>query len=81
MNYSIVFDQVDDGSLPDGFFYAHVPALGLTTHGKGLDGARAAAVDLLTLWIAEKRANGEPVVQEREAYFSRVEVLDAVVGA
>lgn len=81
MNYSIVFDQIDDGSLAEGYYYAHIPALGLTTHGKGLDGARAAAVDLLTLWIAEKRANGEALARETEVYFSRLEVQDALVSA
>ena len=47
-------------------FYAHIPTLDLTTHGKGLEGARAAAHDLLTLWVAEKRARGESLPRERE---------------
>lgn len=76
MNYSILFERMDDASLPEGFFYAHIPALGLTTHGEGLDGARAAALDLLTLWVAEKRANGEVLPREQEAYFSRIELAD-----
>ena len=38
-----------------GYYYAHVPSLGLTTHGLGVEGARQAAADLLRLWIAEKR--------------------------
>jgi predicted RNase H-like HicB family nuclease len=59
MKYSIVCERIDDGSLPPSYFYAHMPALDLTTHGLGVEGARAAAQDLLDLWIAEKRANGE----------------------
>ena len=35
-----------------GYYYAHVPSLGLTTHGLGMEAAR----DLLALWIEEKRA-------------------------
>ena len=41
--------------------YAHIPALSLTTHGLGIEGAREAARDLLQLWIGEKKANGEPI--------------------
>ncbi len=44
-----------------GWYYARVPALDLTTHGEGVDGAMAAAVDLVQGWVAEKRSRGEPV--------------------
>ena len=81
MQYSIVFERVDDGSLLEGFFYAHIPALDLTTHGKGIEGARTAAQDLLNLWVAEKRANGEALPVEHETYLGRVEVDDALLGA
>jgi hypothetical protein len=30
--------------------------LSLTTHGLGIEGARASATDLLKLWLSEKRA-------------------------
>ncbi len=59
MIYSIVYEQIDDASLPPGYYYAHIPALDLTTHGKGIEGAKAAALDLLQLWIEEKRTHGE----------------------
>ena len=76
MTYGICFEKVTGDELPDGFYYAHVPALGLTTHGEGVEGARAAALDLITLWLAEKRAAGERVERPAELLFSTVEVPD-----
>ena len=81
MFYSIVYERVDDPSLPPGYFYAHIPALDLTTHGEGIEGAKAAALDLLKLWVAEKKTNGESLPVEHESYFSKLEVEDAVHGA
>jgi predicted RNase H-like HicB family nuclease len=81
MQYSILFEAITEPGFPEGFFYAHVPALDLTTHGKGIEGARAAAIDLVTLWIEEKRARGEVVPREAESYFSRIEVDDALLRA
>jgi predicted RNase H-like HicB family nuclease len=78
MIYSIVCERVDDPSLPDEYYYAHIPALDLTTHGLGIDGAKAAATDLLTLWLEEKRANGESVPLDLEVFFSKIEIDDAV---
>jgi predicted RNase H-like HicB family nuclease len=59
MRFSVVFERVEDPGFPAGYYYAHVPSFGLTTHGLGIEGARQAAADLLRLWVAEKRANGE----------------------
>ncbi|MEK7249386.1 MAG: type II toxin-antitoxin system HicB family antitoxin [Bacteroidota bacterium] len=59
MTYSVMFERITDASFPSGYYYAHVPALDLTTHGLGIDGAREAARDLITVWLEEKRANGE----------------------
>lgn len=81
MHYSILFEAVRDPGFPEGYFYAHIPALDLTTHGEGIEGAKAAALDLITLWIEERRVRGEPVPVEAESYFSRIEVDDAVLGA
>lgn len=61
MTYSIIFEKITDGSLPPGHYYAHIPALDLTTHGLGIDGAKKAAIDLIELWIIEKKANGEEI--------------------
>jgi predicted RNase H-like HicB family nuclease len=54
--YSILFEEITDPGFPEGWYYAIVPTLSLTTHGKGLEGARAAVMDLLQLWFAEKQA-------------------------
>ncbi len=78
MTYSILYEKITDGSMPDGFFYAHVPTLDLTTHGKGIDGARQAASELITLWVEEKIANNEAVPVEQESYFSKIVIDDAV---
>jgi predicted RNase H-like HicB family nuclease len=79
MTYGILFEKAEPGELPPGFYYAHVPALGLTTHGEGVDGARAAATDLVTLWLTEKRAAGESVASPAEFFFSRVEIPDSAL--
>ena len=59
MRFSVVFERVEDSGFPAGYYYAHVPSLGLTTHGLVIEGARQAAADLLQLWVAEKRASGK----------------------
>jgi hypothetical protein len=43
MTYGILFEKIESGELPQNFYYAYIPALGLTTHGEGIEGARAAA--------------------------------------
>jgi predicted RNase H-like HicB family nuclease len=59
MNVGVLFERVQDAGFPDGYYYAHIPTLGLTTHGLGIEGAREAALDLARLWLAEKHAHGE----------------------
>ncbi|TAL34438.1 MAG: type II toxin-antitoxin system HicB family antitoxin [Spirochaetes bacterium] len=81
MEYSILIEKIDDGSLPEGYFYAHIPALDLTTHGFGIENAKKAAEDLVNLWIEEKLANSEPIPRETESYFSKIEVSNALHGA
>ena len=81
MQYSILYEAVTEPGFPEGYYYAHIPALDLTTHGLGIEGAKAAALDLLKLWLEEKRAHGEPVPVEAESFFSRIEVDDALLGA
>ncbi len=55
MKYGILLEKISEGEFPDGYFYAHVPTLGLTTHGEGIERALEAAKDLISLWIEEKR--------------------------
>ncbi len=76
MRFGILLEKVTDKDFPPGYYYAHVPSLGLTTHGWGIDGARQAAADLLRLWITEKRANGETIPQTGETLFSTLKVPD-----
>ena len=76
MNFGILFEKVTDQDFPSGYYYAHVPSLGLTTHGIGVEGARQAATDLLQLWLAEKRANGEKISPPAETLFSTLELPD-----
>ena len=74
MTYGILIERIASGELPEGHYYAHLPSLGLTTHGLGIEGARAAARDLLRLWLDEKKANGEPVPAPTDLLLSTVEV-------
>ena len=56
MNVGVVFEPVRDPGFPAGYYYAHIPSLGLTTHGLGVEGARAAALEVGRLWLEEKQA-------------------------
>jgi len=76
MHFGILYERVEGEQFPPGYYYAHIPSLGLTTHGLGLQGARQAAGDLLSLWIAEKRAHGEPVPAAGEFFFSTLELSE-----
>lgn len=79
MTYGILFERIENGQLPAGFYYAHVPALGLTTHGEGIEGARAAAEDLVKLWLAEKKAAGESIDLPTEFFFSTIEISESAL--
>jgi predicted RNase H-like HicB family nuclease len=76
MNYPVLFEKIDSPDFPVGCYYVHVPALGLTTHGMGIDGAKAAAADLVRLWIAEKAANGETIAKPADCLLGTLEVSD-----
>jgi len=76
--FSILFEEIHEPGFPEGWYYAIVPALGLTTHGEGIEGARKAVSDLISLWIAEKRTHGEEIPQEPAVFFSQIEIPDAV---
>ena len=69
MNYAVVLERIEDQNFPSGYFYAHIPSLGLTTHGLGVDGAREAARDLLQLSIAEKKSSAEAIPSPGEFFF------------
>jgi predicted RNase H-like HicB family nuclease len=81
MNFGVLFEKVTDKDFLHGYYCAHVPSLGLTTHGLGIDGARQAAADLVGLWFAEKHANGETIPPTGETFFSTLELPeDALQG-
>jgi hypothetical protein len=79
MQYGVLFEKIEEPNFPPGYYYAHIPTLGLTTHGFGIDGARGAAADSITRWIAEKRANGEHVTLPAELLYSTIEVSEDTV--
>ena len=70
MKYSVMPNVIDEPGF-EGYYYAHIPTLDLTTHGKGIDGALAAAKELAEVWIAEKRIRGESIPQESGAVINR----------
>jgi hypothetical protein len=70
MNFGVLFEEIKDEDFPPGYYYAHLPRLGFTTHGLGLDGARRAALDLAQVWLAEKKAPGEALPAASEILFS-----------
>ncbi len=78
MTYTIFYQNINEKNFPEGFYYAHIPALDLTTHGLGIEGAKEAATDLLKLWIDEKRAAGEKINPEDELLISKLEIEDAL---
>ena len=76
MNFGVLFEKVTDKDFPSGYFYAHVPSLGLTTHGIGIEGARAAAMELVQAWLEEKKANHEALPASTEILFSTLDIPD-----
>ncbi|HEX4794111.1 MAG TPA: hypothetical protein VH370_09980 [Humisphaera sp.] len=81
MRYTVVLEPTNEPDQP-GWYYAHIPTLDLTTHGLGVEGALAAAKDLVAGWIAELAANGEVVPQEGQGFVSQIEVPEnALHGA
>ena len=78
MRYSVFLEPVNEPEF-QGYYYAHIPTLDLTTHGQGIEGALAAAQELIEAWVAEKRAHGDPVTVEEKSLIAQVEVPDALL--
>ncbi len=74
MRYPVMLERIPEKEGLPGYYYAHVPSLGLTTHGCGVEGALEAARELVALWNEEKRAQGESVTSAPEAILTTVEV-------
>ena len=78
MRYSVLLEPINETDF-QGYYYAHVPTLDLTTHGDGIEGAIVAAQELIEAWIGEKRARGEDVPVEAKSLVAQVEIPDAVL--
>lgn len=50
MMYTIIYEKITEQNFEPGYYYAHIPAFDLTTHGLGIEGAKEAAIDLLKIW-------------------------------
>ncbi len=61
MKLPVLFERITEPDFPNGYYYAYLPTLSLTTHGEGIEGAKKAALDLLSVWITgemiEKRTD------------------------
>ncbi len=79
MRYSVILEPVNEPGF-EGYYYAHIPTLDLTTHGQGVDGALSAAQELVEAWVTEKRAHGETVPTEAKSLIAQIEVADALLG-
>jgi predicted RNase H-like HicB family nuclease len=81
LRYTVVLEPTSEAGHP-GWYYAHVPALDLTTHGEGVEGALAAARELVTGWVAELIKQGKPVPREEPGFVGTIEVNEnALRGA
>lgn len=74
MRIPVLYEQITERGFPVGWYYAHLPTLGLTTHGQGIEGARIAALDLAEVWLAEKAAHGESPSPPGETLLATLDV-------
>lgn len=74
MKYSVLIESGGGDESTPALYYAHVPSLGLTTHGQSIEGAISAARDLIHLWVEEKREAGDDIAPMGESLLATVEV-------
>lgn len=67
--FTVIYEPIKDKNFDAGYYYAHIPALGLTTHGFGLDGAKAAASELLDVWVDDS------IDENNDIFVSTLEVV------
>ncbi|HWF45034.1 MAG TPA: type II toxin-antitoxin system HicB family antitoxin [Candidatus Kapabacteria bacterium] len=78
MRYSVIYEKIHEPGF-EGWYYAHVPAFDLTTHGLGIEGAQAAAEDMLKNWIEVKLEHGEAIPPPDESFLGIIDVkIDAI---
>jgi predicted RNase H-like HicB family nuclease len=80
MRYTVILQPTNEPNAP-GWYYAHIPALDLTTHGMGLEGAMDAARDLIMGWIAELRKSGQEIPVEKQGFVSQIEIPEDAIHA
>ncbi len=80
MRYTVILEPSNE---PDqaGWYYAHIPALDLTTHGLGPERAIEAARDLASGWIAELRNAAREIPVETQGFVGQIEIPDDAVHA
>jgi predicted RNase H-like HicB family nuclease len=78
MRYSVLLEPINEPEF-QGYYYAHIPTLDLTTHGMGIEGALGAAQQLVEAWVEEKRSRGETVPVETKSLIAQVEIPDALL--
>jgi predicted RNase H-like HicB family nuclease len=52
MRYSVLLEPINEPDF-QGYYYAHIPTLDLTTHGQSIEAALAAAEELIEARIGE----------------------------
>jgi predicted RNase H-like HicB family nuclease len=67
MRYAVLLEPIQEVGF-EGFYYAHIPTLNLITHGQGVEGALAAAQELVEGWISEKRVKGDVIPPETTTF-------------
>jgi len=80
MRYSILLEPIRQPGF-EGWYYAHIPVLDLTTQGQGIEGAMAAAEELARVWVEEKQKQGAAIPRESGSFISSVEIPDAALGS
>jgi predicted RNase H-like HicB family nuclease len=78
MRYSVLLEPINEPEF-QGYYYAHIPTLDLTTHGEGVEGAIAAAQELIAAWVEEKRSRGEKIPVESRSLITQIEIADGVL--
>jgi predicted RNase H-like HicB family nuclease len=78
MKYTVFLEPIRERGW-EGYYYARIPTLDLTTHGRGEAGALQAARELLEVWLAERAAHQEPIPREEQVLIREVEVPDALL--
>jgi len=73
--YNIIFRPE-----PEGGFTVIVPSLpGCITYGKDLKEARKMAVDAIKAYIVSLRKHKEPIPNDKEGFFTSIEIEKALV--